>query len=951
MNTKKNKKILFSLLLFFFVLENVYAFSVSFEGKTATGERSDDCGGRYCATDKTGSGFRIAIVDENGSQVSRTRVLNFWPNTNYKSYSSGYCPYNTSTSFHFVGSGHNGDVSPANGADYDIGLNGGMNSSNLAEMYSDYFSNKLADNARKIVEALDISSGIDYFSEENSKKYFLRFEPIYVITEYSLGSCIYLRGTSREIIGAWKGHCDDSFNGSGISSSGTSYITGAGGDDNAYCTMIYGDWNVTRNYLVGINTPCQDDSPTAKPLFKYANGYCFSSTRFGATLASTYNYDLTDLNNTYTSGRGHGIGVGYVSFSDIGGPPPPPKYKLTIKKVRSGGALGNTAPITGKNFVFKLFNSLSDCNNKINAIPGGPANQGNGTFTFSDLENGTYYYLETAAPSGYEIEDAYKDTCKSVTIAGADVVVTVPNKPSCAVEFDTKKAASGSVSMDDRIKLYNYYKNAGNDFRNLLNYDNTQTGEVACSKLENLKITTTPECLKPTNPAALTKIEYKIGANTYSVGPSAFNANNVSFYNEIVKDINGNDVGYCLAYISRMESGLPVLLTGSPKAFRANKGKMLIKNENGVAGLLYLTKVCYVYGTSNSNLIDATYNNKFKDYVTAESLKFTSKVSGVNTVYDTISSLASSDNPTFKYSAKSDYGSCLATESCKLKNTKMEIIKTFALKSNFSLTGPGTLKYVDSKITSTQNVEKPTGYDVSEYNFLGFGFATKYTEENDSGNLVFSISHSLANTEVINGACPYVLTSNEYPEFEFRVVDSRFPFAGKNYIPGSSRDTGKNWKSKSINSVSVRNYCRDLISPLGTGYYKPGDDDYDDDCDLNDDYFLDSRDLEILEYAISIGVYAGTDSGNNYLVRYVMDNRNDSMDKTGSGPKYVITLTSGDIQKIREYNSSHSYDDFATDVKCKNDSKDCVSEFFEKIKSATLPGGGTLTSRLEVLIP
>ena len=57
----------------------------------------------------------------------------------------------------------------------------------------------------------------------------------------------------------------------------------------------------------------------------------------------------------------------------------------------------------------------------------------------------------------------------------------------------------------------------------------------------------------------------------------------------------------------------------------------------------------------------------------------------------------------------------------------------------------------------------------------------------------------------------------------------------------------------------------------------------------------------------------------------VLDNRNDSYNKTNEGPIYTITLTPTIIEDIREYNKSTSYDDY--EFICKNNGQDCISNY------------------------
>ena len=930
MNNRNKVCLLFLLSLVLFIGRVKAELTIHTIAANGSFEPSAPCGRRFCASDVAGSGLRISIVDSNGNKVDGTTgPKNFWPNG---------IDYRNVT--HYSDCRNNEPVivenSSIQNASAIISLPGNIDSSTAYRTYGEYFSSSnihLEDDVKKIVNELKGTSTIDFFAAANRDKYFLKVEPVYVLHELlNYGSiCRRYMGTTREIVTDWGRKCDYDV------SLGKSYYAGGGSleDDDLRkppCNEIYGKWNATRNYIVSIYTPCGGSG-----FLDRSSGKCYSKTLdLNEAYADEYYYldsnkKLQTLNRYYE--EGNGLGVGYIKFSDLS----IKKFKFTIKKVRSGGAFGEGDLITGKSFEFRIYDSYAACNNDTANTQGTKCTGSGGYCTFEDLADGIYYYKESKPPTGYDIIDK---SCHSVTIAGADAAtVTVKNKPACATEFDELADTNNdglpdtNVSMTNRIKLYKHYKAQGKDFRNLLNYGKTW-GENACAKIENLKITSTLGCLNLTS----TKITFTGG----TAAPSDFTSGNVSYYNEVVKNNSDEIIGYCLTYISRIDSAY-TFSSSKPK------GEMLIKSSSGNANRMHLNKKCYVYGESDNNKIKVDYNNSFTTYITSESLIFKSIISGTTRNEQIISGFT--DNPSFSNSGKTKYTSCSSSEYCSLKNESMEINKLFAFISSFAETGSGNVIYRDSIITaSPEKVIAPTVESV--YNFLGFGFSTKYTEEHTEGDMTFSVSHNLPNTEVINGTCPYVLTEGNKPKFEFRFVDTKFPFPGKNYTAGNlPRTVGKNWQSKSITSSSLRTSCINLLNDLGSGYLKPDDGDYEDTCDLNKDSFLDSRDLEIFTYANGVSVYASSDVGDNYLVKYVMDYRNDSMNKTGAGAKYVITLNGDDIIKIRNYNNENNYDDFMDDVTCINDNKDCFSSFFSSLASGTVPDQGALSDSLQTLIP
>lgn len=111
----------------------------------------------------------------------------------------------------------------------------------------------------------------------------------------------------------------------------------------------------------------------------------------------------------------HGIGV--YKYSNILG-----SLKITKKDSKSGNVLSGAT--------FSLYRTKAACqSNSTNStvFVGSDTTNGSGVVTFSKLplENQTYFYKETKAPSGYILDS----TCKSVTIKkGSTTTVTVYNE-------------------------------------------------------------------------------------------------------------------------------------------------------------------------------------------------------------------------------------------------------------------------------------------------------------------------------------------------------------------------------------------------------------------------------------------------------------------------------------------------------------------------------------------
>ena len=77
----------------------------------------------------------------------------------------------------------------------------------------------------------------------------------------------------------------------------------------------------------------------------------------------------------------------------------------------------------------------------------------------------------------------------------------------------------------------------------------------------------------------------------------------------------------------------------------------------------------------------------------------------------------------------------------------------------------------------------------------------------------------------------------------------------------------------------------------------------------------------------------------------VLDNRNDSYNKTGEGAKYTLTLIPSDIKIIREYNKLTSYDDYT--LNCESGGVNCYSRFLNSIKNGVLEFYNLTTNEIE----
>lgn len=925
MNVRKNivVKVMFLTLFAFFInCEFVRGLTVKFESTVGAAAGNAMCKTSLCATDLNGSGFKITITDINGTASYGSKY--FVPSSFYTptgrytcSYGSEKAGFNISDAKKIDGTGSVDiglkDISGVAYTYYEDGVEKtgyatglGINSNNAYAVYEHYFENVLDETyLRNIISAIVGSSNADkYLNGTDGNDYYLKFEPVYAIQENDWGSCIYYYGTNNYILNSF-----------GKAEWGKYFASGGNNG------TISGIWNVTRNYTVAVYTPCNS---TLGGLFNASSGLCYKGKIDGKNLSYYSTGNLTKLNNAYLETGHNGLSVGYIRVKDV-----VKKRNLTIYKYKKANGVLGRRSVTNKAFSFTLY-SDSACKVKVKEQW---ADTGTGTVTFTDLLPGVYYYQETNAPSGY----IKNDGCFKADLNAGDATGEVDNTPTCVSDFELLKGGNPNVSMKNRIKLFKEYKIDGKEIRNLLNTNFTDADD-ACSLLY-YKIENNLGCLSTSSVKikVYSPVDKKTVIGDYDV--DAFNYNNVSYFNDTIVKA-GNIVGYCLTY--------PEYSTSMESSYSAPKGAMLIRSDDGIALTGKLKKKCFVYDGDLSGISHPITN--YSQYVTGLSLKFTS-----STTPDPEEILSKTTDSTFTGS----FTTCKNTSGCSFEASS---ITTF--KSNYSVRGTGILNYLDSEYVISDSKVKPLCDPATCVNsrLLGFGFATKYTEENESGTMPFAFtSPASLNYKVVKGSCSYEI-DDDYPEFEFREVDTNSAFPGKEFNLSKSRKLGPNWRSKDISDLtpSIGTYytCLNELTDIVNKVTDPSRD-YEklyrggeSDCDLNNDYFLDSFDLAVLKYAKDeYGKLTASDSGDdNYLVAYIMNKRNDSMNKLEvSKPKYKIILTGTDIKMIKKYNELHQYDDFDDGITCQNDNRDCKSDFLEKLKVGVVPGvAGTLSYKLEV---
>ena len=101
--------------------------------------------------------------------------------------------------------------------------------------------------------------------------------------------------------------------------------------------------------------------------------------------------------------------------------------------------------------------------------------------------------------------------------------------------------------------------------------------------------------------------------------------------------------------------------------------------------------------------------------------------------------------------------------------------------------------------------------------------------------------------------------------------------------------------------------------------------------DLNGDGIIDDLDKIIKKYSNNREESKSGNPKDNYLVDYVMNERNNSYNSTKEGYRYKIVLTPSDIKKIRKYNDQvNNYND--NDIYCNNGT--CSTEFIDNLRES-----------------
>ena len=369
---------------------------------------------------------------------------------------------------------------------------------------------------------------------------------------------------------------------------------------------------------------------------------------------------------------------------------------------------------------------------------------GTGICELKDLEEGTYYLKETAAPNGYEITNIYSygsvNTEEYLEIRLGERedkdIGTVKNKMTCATAFNSLSNTDKN-SMEKRIELYKKYKK-----RNLLNLDKT-TGAAAC---------TDATCATPTKSQACLSANFK--SNT------PISERNLSCFTNTVA-VDGK-TAYC-------QTTLEVTNEVGKISFSGKSGQLYIKDDDGIATTSELGMTCYLFGSSVSS-----FSREYGNYLS-------------NFQFDEEQYLDHSSNPTItlKKSSTNKYSGTVTVG--------------YYFKKIYSSDITGNIEEV--KYNSTSTCQKCTflGYGkISK-------FTDKYTNRKIPFKFTLSLDENYNFSGNCTATVTPQIIIKDKPNLVFRTINTNIT-GGKDAFKdkiGKNRAAGTNWSGKE--SIIVTN--------------------------------------------------------------------------------------------------------------------------------------------------
>jgi len=544
------------------------------------------------------------------------------------------------------------------------------------------------------------------------------------------------------------------------------------------------------------------------------------------------------------------------------------KVRKTIKNEKKTGTLdlykldSNTnSKISGIKTVFKIYEGNS-CN-----VSGGQVYEIYGNEKII-LPIGNYAIKETKAPTGY-IGD---QSCHYIKINENEVKEEIfKNDKDCELKLGEKTPSQQQDPLE-RIKLFEYYKEKGITYNNLLNFKLNYDENYVKNSCSNVTVEQKLDigCVSAKTTINIEKKD------------DIFDSKNLSAYSDTMKLTNNGKeyTGYCnisFELLSNLDGNNNYRNSYSytdKHSFGTNikSGQMILNREESLSDIAKgkVAKTCYFYGLSSNSSYEIQNKDKsmlnYENYVSSIELiadnEDSKKINVIKSEIEVNDGL---------WQAGTDTG---AVSNDYLKLTR-ELTAVYSLKPVNAMNGTGKTNYEDC----------------TECKKLGYGFVSAFTKE---GN--FSVPFKInvtKNLPISNNKLQYTATSDKCtytskkevidtpdnppgvdPEpqrlnIEFRPINTNNPFPGKS---GSGRTVGSNW------------------------------------CDENKNCSY-KNNLSIQKYI--------TNAENSY---------------SRNTPKYRITLTPQTIEKIRkEDNATQNYDNYG--MKCDSEGKNCESEFLKKYSS------------------
>jgi len=465
------------------------------------------------------------------------------------------------------------------------------------------------------------------------------------------------------------------------------------------------------------------------------NNLCYANDQWGGyTFYNVYNsmsQALKITTNTFNINSYSGFGFFKYDVSGFGYKEP--KGTLQIKKVKSNGET-----IKEKHVKFYLYTD-SACTQKYDdkAIEGTTGGNGIGSLVRKNLPIGTYYIQEAidGNPDGY----MRSNECKIAEIKTNGETVTIPyvNYTKCESEF--------SLDVNDRIDLYQKY-----GYRNLLNF-NIENASEACSQYI------------PTYNNVNSCLYSEQATKNSSNQEIEFNKNNISNYNDVLKNASGTIIGYCLTDF-KLEK-----LIGDFNTVIA--GQMIVKGGNIVK--TNMNQICYVFDGYN---YQTKISNPKSYYQYITNIKFNNK--------DLTPSIDPSNMSTLDLNRISGENNLY--------------------KGNFSLT-----YLLDNPVYANVLTGKICLDKVYECKYIGNGIFSNFQDaKNKKGSLDFKIEGDNNIFNFSNQVCEYkvkeeIITYNNQNgelELEYRIIDTKNPF--NNRTPNSNWSNSDDVKKEIIESVN-----------------------------------------------------------------------------------------------------------------------------------------------------